>query len=97
MELKIGDRVRVKSLEWYEKSRKDSLGRIDLGFDVFTPGMKRFCGKFGIIYSKKGLKYQIMFDCNYDASAYNFTAEMFDGTETGKVKDRKITIRTVNF
>lgn len=39
---KIGDRVRVKSLKWYNE-KKDSIGHIPIG-QVFTDAMSKYCG-----------------------------------------------------
>ena len=41
---KVGDKVRVKSLEWYN-SNKDMYGHIDRGTIIFLKGMSEHCGK----------------------------------------------------
>ena len=41
---KIGDRVRIKSLDWYNEN-KDEYGDIDCGNVVFLKSMQRFCGR----------------------------------------------------
>ena len=48
MKYKVGDKVRIKSLEWYEKHH-DYRGRVHTGGGVFTPSMVEYCGKEAII------------------------------------------------
>lgn len=47
MKFKVGDRVRVKSLDWYEKSEKDLSGSIrpDVSKIGFSSKMTEFCSK----------------------------------------------------
>lgn len=51
MKFKVGDRVRVKSLDWYEKSEKDLVGSIrpDVSKIGFSSEMTESCGKVLII------------------------------------------------
>ncbi len=44
MKYKVGDKVRVKSLEWYNEN-KDEFGDVRTPNNVFVPGMSRFVGK----------------------------------------------------
>lgn len=44
MKYKVGDKVRIKSLEWYN-SNKDALGNIDCGNYHFIDEMVMYCGK----------------------------------------------------
>lgn len=44
MRFKVGDRVRIKSLDWYNEN-KDEDGIVELSTHIFTPGMSQFCGK----------------------------------------------------
>ena len=41
---KVGDRVRIKSIDWYNEN-KDEDGIVELSTHIFTPGMSQFCGK----------------------------------------------------
>lgn len=50
MKYKVGDKVRIKSREWYD-ANKDRYGNIISNFMAFTPGMAYFCGKNGIVKS----------------------------------------------
>lgn len=42
LKFKVGDKVRVKSLKWYNE-KKDSIGHIPIG-QVFTDAMSKYCG-----------------------------------------------------
>lgn len=47
MRYKVGDKVRVKSRDWYEKNQID--GDVDCGGLPFTPGLAGFCGTTQVI------------------------------------------------
>ena len=44
MRFKVGDRVRIKSLDWYNEN-KDEDGDIDCGDALMTTEKSQFCGK----------------------------------------------------
>ena len=44
MKYNAGDKVRIKSLDWYNEN-KDENGIVELSTHIFTPGMSQFCGK----------------------------------------------------
>lgn len=44
MKYKVGDKVKIKSLEWYN-TFKDDEGLVDCGQWYFDKKMSRFCGK----------------------------------------------------
>ena len=44
LKFKIGDKVRVKSLEWYNSQEKDRVGLIHFGIG-FTARMSKYCGR----------------------------------------------------
>ena len=48
MKYKVGDKVRVKSLEWYN-SNKNEFGQIKCNEAYIQPSMSRFCGSILII------------------------------------------------
>ena len=45
MKYKVGDKVRIKSLEWYKSADKNEDGHIE-GYNgvLFTMGMTKYCG-----------------------------------------------------
>lgn len=67
MSFKVGDRVRIKSLDWYNEN-KDKYGFVDFSTSVFVPGMSQFCGKIvtiedvfeeedDVVYCMEGIDY----------------------------------------
>lgn len=72
MKYKVGDKVRIKSKEWWDAQPKNESGDVDCGADTFTDVMTWLCGKIveisdilGDVYSIKGY-------------GLNWTDEMFD-------------------
>lgn len=48
MRFKVGDRVKIKSLDWYNEN-KDEYGYIDCGSRAFFTKMSDWCGKIATI------------------------------------------------
>lgn len=86
MKYKIGDKVRIKSLDWYKKTIKkpSNLSWINkqIGFfegircgsRVFTDAMCKFCGKIMTI-KEVGITFYLMEE---DTIGYEFTDEMIE-------------------
>lgn len=75
MKYKVGNKVRIKSLDWYNKN-KDEFGDIDCGAYTFTYGMTKFCGKIvTILHCYNHGCYTIKEDDN----DYTFTSKMIEG------------------
>lgn len=75
MKYKVGDKVRIKSIDWYNKN-KDEDGYINCGEYYFVPCMSVFCGKMLIIdTSFKDGTYQM----EGDEDEFLFTDEMIEG------------------
>ena len=74
MKYKVGDRVKVKSLDWYNKN-KNELGEVDCGIHVFSRMMFIFCGKVVTIKKADSGIYDIMEDNGY----FFWTDDMFEG------------------
>ena len=75
---KIGQKVRVKSLDWYNNN-KDGLGGVRIGDNKpkFTYGMSKYCGQVLTTddhYECDGEYYMIE-----DDGVYTWTDEMFEG------------------
>lgn len=47
--LKKGDKIRVKSLEWYRDNRGDINGGVETEGNTFVSDMKEYCGREAII------------------------------------------------
>lgn len=88
MKYNVGDRVRIKSIDWYNRN-KDKNGYVDVGV-LFDEEMSRWCGKTMTIIKVNQLYYTMEED---DISHFFWTDEMFEGlveetTETTiKIKD----------
>lgn len=87
MKYKIGDKVRINSLDWYKKTLNtpsklswidkqiDFFEGIRCGSRVFTDAMRKFCGKIMTI-KEVGLTFYLMEE---DTIGYEFTDEMIEG------------------
>lgn len=72
-----GDRVVVKSLEWYNK-HKDSFGNVDVPH-CFVDKMAKYCGKvMTICRIFDGVAYRVV----EDNGTYVWSNEMFEGLES---------------
>lgn len=74
MKHKVGDKVRVKSKEWWDAQPKNSCGSVKCGADVFNERMTCMCGNVVEISGCDGKVYSIKEDYA------NWTDEMFDGS-----------------
>lgn len=74
MKHKVGDRVRIKSREWYEKNKNEE-GSIETPV-VFVSNMSEYCGKIATI-TRAGKTYKIDIDDN----GFYWTDEMFEDDE----------------
>ena len=70
---KIGDRVRIKSLDWYNEN-KNKDGRVACGYHIFTKDMSKFCGCTMIVCNRTNLGVMTM-----GGSASYWTDEMIEG------------------
>lgn len=73
MKYKAGDKVRIKSLEWYEKHH-DCHGCVGVGSEAFVSSMVEYCGKEAIIKRVNKTSYKIDIDGQY----YNWSEGMFE-------------------
>lgn len=72
--LKVGDKIRIKSREWYDEN-KDYKGHVELKGETFIYPMAEFCGKEAVIINvDSNGEYRIDID-NLD---WIWTDEMFE-------------------
>ena len=74
MKYKVGDRVRIKSLDWYNEN-KNKIGFICFDYANFIPEMSRYCGEILTIN-------QIVEECKQylvSECAFSWTDEMIEG------------------
>lgn len=72
MKYKVGDKVRVKSKEWWDAQPKNASGSVECGADTFNDFMTSMCGKVVEITD--------VLEDTYFIKEYglNWTDEMFD-------------------
>lgn len=73
MKYKVGDKVKIRSLEWYNEN-KDEDGEVFVGNQSFVEDMKEYCGKEAIITGTFINGYFI----NIDRQCWYWTDEMFE-------------------
>lgn len=77
MKYKPGDKVKIKSLEWYNANKNSEGAVIFNGFRIFDEDMSKFCGKVVTIeaYNKQWQYCEI----KEDGKANFWYGEMFEG------------------
>ena len=76
MKYKVGDKVRIKSLDWYNKNR-DKIDQIDCGNAYFVRNMATLCGEIVTISSI--LPTFEVYRIKEDDGTFNWTDEMIEG------------------
>lgn len=76
MKYKVGDKVRIKSLEWYN-ANKNKSGIVVTYNNTFTKSMSAYCGEVLTIVSVKDDFYYTLQE---DSGFWKWTKEMFDET-----------------
>ena len=75
MKYKVGDKVRIKSLDWYNENKSYETGNVYLSMS-FVANMSKYCGQVATIIKASGRnEYKIDLDNGY----YNWSGEMFEG------------------
>ena len=86
MKYKRGDRVKIKSLDWYNEN-KDQHGKVACGYHVFTEDMSKFCGCTMIVCRISNLGVMTM-----GGSASYWTDEMIEGLADAEPQDKMISL-----
>lgn len=86
MRYKRGDRVKIKSLDWYNEN-KDQHGRVACGYHLFTEDMSKFCGCTMIVCHISNLGVMTM-----GGSASYWTDEMIEGLADVEPQDKMISL-----
>jgi hypothetical protein len=89
MKYKRGDRVKIKSLKWYNEN-KDQHGRVACGYHVFTEEMSKFCGYTMIVCNRTNLGVMTM-----GGSANYWTDEMIEGIADDLQEDKMVSLNKV--
>lgn len=76
MKYKVGDKVVIKSADWYYNNR-DEIGQVDCGGTCFIPSMITFCGQIVTISSvQPSLEF---YRIKEDGGTFYWTDEMIEG------------------
>ena len=78
MKYKVGDKVRIKSLEWY-KANRDTSGDIAIGDTFFRDFMSQFCGSVVTIEDITLIANLICYRIKEDGGRYVWIDEMIEG------------------
>ena len=87
--LELGQKVTIKSLDWYN-SNKDDSRTIKLTTEVFVEDMSEYCGKTATIvdvFKDLDGEGDILYRIDLDHRDWNWTDEMFEPERVEDVKD----------
>ena len=73
MKYKVGDKVKIKSLDWYNANKADD-GEVYLGSNTFLQLMSKYCGKVATITYVYSWGYSL----DIDGGKWNWVDEMFE-------------------
>lgn len=86
MKYKVGDKVRIKSLDWYNQNKSYETGNVYLSMS-FVANMSQYCGQVATIIQASGRnEYKITLDNGY----YIWSDEMFEGLVEEETKSNII-------
>ena len=93
MRYKTGDRVRVKSLEWYNANKNSEGAIIFHDWRIFDDSMAEFCGKVVTIdaYIPRGNYY----DIKEDGKVNYWSDDMFEGLAIEKTQEKMVSLEQV--
>ena len=76
MKYKVGDKVRIKSIDWYYEN-KDRVDEVVCGNTIFIPDMIKYCDK--IVTISSGLPTLKIYRIEEDGGIFNWIDEMIEG------------------
>ena len=89
--LELGQKVTIKSLEWYNSNKNEHTGDVKLTTESFVSDMSKYCGKTATIVDVfkdlDGESDAIMYRIDLDNRGWNWTDEMFEPERVEDVKD----------
>lgn len=93
MRYKKGDKVRIKSLEWYYANKNSEGAIIFPDFRIFDETMSKFCGKVVTIddYIPRGNYY----DIKEDEQENLWSHDMFEGLVIEDPKEKMVSLEQV--
>ncbi len=89
LKFKVGDKVRIKSIDWYNKNKNNNgdIRSIDIGYAYFTRSMSQYCGKVAVIV-KKDTAY--WYEIDIDNNANGWTDDMFEDMSVEIATENKL-------
>lgn len=78
MKYKVGDKVKIKSKDWYEKNKGED-GEVLTAESVFIKDMTRYCGMDAIIDAAADGRYLL----DIDSMEWHWCDGMFEDQDTG--------------
>lgn len=93
MRYRKGDRVRVRSLEWYNANKNSDDAVIFHDFRIFDKSMSKFCGKVVTIdtYNPRGNYY----DIQEDGTVNYWSDDMFEGLAIEELQEKMVSLEDV--
>ena len=91
MKYKVGDKVRIKSIDWYNEN-KDDDGFVICGDKVFDDYMSVFCGSvvtIGGVYPYNG------YDIREDMCCRTWTDEMIEGLAIEEPQEKMVSLEQI--
>lgn len=85
MKYKVGDKVRIKSKDWYERNKKED-GYIRLSQRYFNEDMCMYCGKIATIEEINTWHGYISYKIDIDNCHFYWDDEMFDDEVPSKIE-----------
>jgi hypothetical protein len=93
MRYKKGDKVRVKSLDWYKANKNPENAIIFEGFNIFDESMSEFCGKV-VTIEHCNAKHNY-YDIEEDGKVNYWTDEMFEGLAIEDPQEKMVSLEDV--
>ena len=89
--LEVGQKVTIKSLDWYNSNKNEQTGIVTLTTESFVKDMSEYCGKTATILDAfkdlDGESDAIIYRIDLDERGWNWTDEMFEPEMVEDVKD----------
>ena len=89
MEYKVGDKVRIKSLDWYNEN-KNEYGNVKCHLYEFSATMRQYCGTIRTI--RRVDNFDKMYKMEEDGCFFDWTDEMIEGLVEEETKPKMVNL-----
>lgn len=94
MKYKVGDKVRIKSLDWYNANKNSEGAIIFPDFNIFDESMSELCGKVVTIeYCNARHNY---YDIEEDGKVNYWVDDMFEGLAIEEPQEKMVSLDKVH-